>query len=255
MAHRRAPLPLLRRVRIAPGPAASARCASARRRRPGKSPACSSASSGPSRSRRSSSSGAYCSSGSRTGPGDRARRWLSTALVFGLVHLWFRRKFPNWKWVLMAGVLGWFCGRARNQAGSIRAGMVTHALVFATWRGLLQLGVQSYLYGKTWISWTRTHGLSDGPQSAARRARRGRLVAHRREGPETGRRGKGDVLRNAATRSPKMPTASSCASATRPCRGRSSWARTASSKARGREPWSPTPAPSAPARAGASARR
>ena len=26
------------------------------------------------------------------------------------------------------------CGRARNQAGSIRAGVVTHALVVATWR-------------------------------------------------------------------------------------------------------------------------
>ncbi len=61
--------------------------------------------------------------------------WLSTALVFGLVHLGFGGKFPNWKWVLLAGVLGLFCGRARNQAGSIKAGMVTHALVFATWRG------------------------------------------------------------------------------------------------------------------------
>jgi hypothetical protein len=26
------------------------------------------------------------------------------------------------------------CGRARNQAGSIRASVVTHALVVATWR-------------------------------------------------------------------------------------------------------------------------
>lgn len=57
-----------------------------------------------------------------------------TSVLFGLVHLGFAGKFPNWKWVLVATVLGWFCGRARNQAGSIRAGMVTHALVVTTWR-------------------------------------------------------------------------------------------------------------------------
>ncbi len=58
---------------------------------------------------------------------------LVTAAVFGLLHLWFGA-FPNWKWALVAGVLGWFCCRARNQAGSIRASMVTHALVATTWR-------------------------------------------------------------------------------------------------------------------------
>ena len=58
---------------------------------------------------------------------------IVTSLLFGAVHLWFRQ-FPNWKWVLIAGTLGWFCGRARNQAGSIRAGMVTHTLVITTWR-------------------------------------------------------------------------------------------------------------------------
>jgi uncharacterized protein len=57
-----------------------------------------------------------------------------TSLIFGAAHLWFRG-FPNWRWALLAAVLGWFCGHARNQAGSIRAGVVTHALVVATWRG------------------------------------------------------------------------------------------------------------------------
>jgi membrane protease YdiL (CAAX protease family) len=56
-----------------------------------------------------------------------------TSLLFGAVHLWFRG-FPNWRWALVAGTLGAFCGRARLQAGSIRAGMVTHALVVASWR-------------------------------------------------------------------------------------------------------------------------
>lgn len=59
-----------------------------------------------------------------------------TSVLFGGVHLWFRH-FPNWKWVILAGTLGWFCGRARNQAGSIRASMVTHTLAITTWRAFL----------------------------------------------------------------------------------------------------------------------
>ena len=64
-------------------------------------------------------------------------RWAALALAslaFGAVHLWFRG-FPNWRWALLTAALGWFCGRARNQAGDIRAGMVTHALAIATWMG------------------------------------------------------------------------------------------------------------------------
>ena len=58
---------------------------------------------------------------------------LISSTVFGLLHLWLGG-FPNWRWALVAGLLGWFCGRARNQAGSIRASMVTHALVATAWR-------------------------------------------------------------------------------------------------------------------------
>jgi membrane protease YdiL (CAAX protease family) len=58
---------------------------------------------------------------------------LLTSIVFGLAHLWFRG-FPNWRWVPVVTVLGWLCGRARNQAGSIRSSVVTHALVVSTWR-------------------------------------------------------------------------------------------------------------------------
>ncbi|HLI86070.1 MAG TPA: CPBP family intramembrane glutamic endopeptidase [Bryobacteraceae bacterium] len=64
----------------------------------------------------------------------RAAALLLTSALFGCAHLWFRG-FPNWHWALLAGVLGWFCGHARNQAGSIRAGVVTHALAVAAWRG------------------------------------------------------------------------------------------------------------------------
>jgi membrane protease YdiL (CAAX protease family) len=55
--------------------------------------------------------------------------------LFGLVHLWFR-EFPNWDMVAVAAILGVFCGLAFVRAGSIRAAMVTHALVVATWRAL-----------------------------------------------------------------------------------------------------------------------
>ena len=56
-----------------------------------------------------------------------------TATLFGLVHYWFR----GWSWVPITAVLGLFCGRARNQAGSIKAAVVTHSLVVAIWRAFL----------------------------------------------------------------------------------------------------------------------
>jgi membrane protease YdiL (CAAX protease family) len=63
----------------------------------------------------------------------RSRALLITSAIFGFLHLWLGG-FPNFKWALVAAILGWFCGRARNQANSIRASMVTHALVATTWR-------------------------------------------------------------------------------------------------------------------------
>ncbi len=59
---------------------------------------------------------------------------VTTSAIFGLVHIGFGGRFPNWRWVAVVTILGLCCGHARNQAGSIRAGMVTHALVVTTWR-------------------------------------------------------------------------------------------------------------------------
>lgn len=60
---------------------------------------------------------------------------VAASLAFGLVHLWFTSfPFPNWRWAIIGTVLGLCCGHARNQAGGIRAGVVTHALAVATWR-------------------------------------------------------------------------------------------------------------------------
>lgn len=61
-------------------------------------------------------------------------RWfaiLLSALLFGSAHLWFHH-FPNWQSGLVATVLGIACGVAYAQSGSVRAPMVTHALVVTT---------------------------------------------------------------------------------------------------------------------------
>jgi len=62
--------------------------------------------------------------------------WLGLALasiLFGLAHLWFR-SFPNWRFAIVGGTAGVFYGLAFQKARSIRASMVTHALVVTTWR-------------------------------------------------------------------------------------------------------------------------
>jgi len=58
---------------------------------------------------------------------------LIAAVLFGLAHLPFRR-FPNWRLAIVATALGFFCGLSLLRARSVRASMVTHALVATTWR-------------------------------------------------------------------------------------------------------------------------
>ncbi len=60
-----------------------------------------------------------------------------SAIVFGSAHLWFRA-FPDWRRAVTVVLLGLICGAAYLQAGSIRASMVTHSLVIATWRTLFR---------------------------------------------------------------------------------------------------------------------
>jgi len=55
------------------------------------------------------------------------------SIAFGSVHLPYR-DFPNWRFALIAGVAGVFYGLAFQKAGSVRASMVTHALLATTWR-------------------------------------------------------------------------------------------------------------------------
>jgi membrane protease YdiL (CAAX protease family) len=56
---------------------------------------------------------------------------IAASLLFGSVHV-FYRAFPNWKFAVMAALAGICYGLAFRRARSIRASMVTHALVVTT---------------------------------------------------------------------------------------------------------------------------
>lgn len=56
-----------------------------------------------------------------------------SALLYGSAHLWFRG-FPNWRHALVTTLLGLACGAAYLRSGSVRAPMVTHALIVTTSR-------------------------------------------------------------------------------------------------------------------------
>jgi membrane protease YdiL (CAAX protease family) len=58
---------------------------------------------------------------------------LAASLIFGSVHV-FYRVFPNWKLAALAALAGICYGLAFRRARSIRASMVTHALVVTTWK-------------------------------------------------------------------------------------------------------------------------
>jgi membrane protease YdiL (CAAX protease family) len=57
---------------------------------------------------------------------------LVSSLCFGAVHLPYRN-FPNWRFALLATVAGVFYGQAFQKAHSLKAAMITHALVVTVW--------------------------------------------------------------------------------------------------------------------------
>ena len=64
---------------------------------------------------------------------------ILASVLFGLAHLAFR-PFPNWRFAIVGGIAGVFYGLAFLQARSVRASMVTHALVVTTWRVFFTAG-------------------------------------------------------------------------------------------------------------------
>jgi membrane protease YdiL (CAAX protease family) len=63
---------------------------------------------------------------------------IAAALLFGCAHLGFHRTFPNWRWAIVATILGIFCGLAWRNSRSVQAPMVTHALIVTVWQVFLQ---------------------------------------------------------------------------------------------------------------------
>ncbi|MDP9055126.1 MAG: CPBP family intramembrane metalloprotease [Acidobacteriota bacterium] len=63
---------------------------------------------------------------------------IVASVVFGCAHLGFHRKFPNWQWAIIAGILGLFCGAAWRRSRSVQAAMVAHALLVTVWRVFLR---------------------------------------------------------------------------------------------------------------------
>ncbi len=61
------------------------------------------------------------------------RGLVAASVLFGLMHLPFHA-FPNWRFAILASVAGMCYGRAYMTARSVRAAMVTHALVNTVWR-------------------------------------------------------------------------------------------------------------------------
>lgn len=55
------------------------------------------------------------------------------AVVFGMSHI-RHAPFPNWRYVILATVAGWFYGQAYRNSGSLMVSAAVHALVDTLWR-------------------------------------------------------------------------------------------------------------------------
>jgi membrane protease YdiL (CAAX protease family) len=65
----------------------------------------------------------------------RSRGWAQAcaSILFGLSHI-RHAPAPNWRYVLLASVAGWFYGWAYRQRRSLMASAATHAAVDTIWR-------------------------------------------------------------------------------------------------------------------------
>jgi uncharacterized protein len=63
--------------------------------------------------------------------------WIVASVIFGFSHI-LHAPYPNWKYVLLATVAGFFYGRAWMKTGSLVPGTLVHALVDITWHMLFR---------------------------------------------------------------------------------------------------------------------
>jgi uncharacterized protein len=61
------------------------------------------------------------------------RGHLIASLLFGFSHI-FHAPVPNWRYVALATLAGWFYGAAFRSGGNLMASSLTHALVDTAWR-------------------------------------------------------------------------------------------------------------------------
>jgi membrane protease YdiL (CAAX protease family) len=61
------------------------------------------------------------------------RAQIVVSLLFGLFHI-LHAPFPNWRYVALASIAGWFYGEAYRKGGGILASACTHAAVDTIWR-------------------------------------------------------------------------------------------------------------------------
>lgn len=64
--------------------------------------------------------------------GSRYRAQAAASVLFGFMHI--LHGFPNWPYVLLASIAGWFYGSAWRAERSLVASAITHALVDTLWR-------------------------------------------------------------------------------------------------------------------------
>ena len=69
-----------------------------------------------------------------------SRHWSQgiASVLFGLTHI-RHAPFPNWRYVILATIAGWFYGRAYRKQRCLVASATTHALVDTIWRTWLTL--------------------------------------------------------------------------------------------------------------------
>src|SRR5256884_219842 len=63
--------------------------------------------------------------------------WWTASVLFGFAHI-TNMGFPNWRYVVLASIAGFFYGWTRRKTGSVFASAVVHAAVDATWHFLFR---------------------------------------------------------------------------------------------------------------------
>lgn len=58
---------------------------------------------------------------------------LAASCIFGLFHV-LHAPFPNWRYVILASIAGWFYGSSYRSSGTLFSSVVLHAMVDTVWR-------------------------------------------------------------------------------------------------------------------------